>query len=67
MSLLYREVVVVGFSYLLAGIPVGLAAVAGAATPLYRLPAGRLTVLWSRMALVVVASVFVLYRLVPLA
>jgi hypothetical protein len=52
--LIQREVTVVLFAYLMAGIPVGGVALAGRMSPLYRMQPGHLGQWWSRFALVIV-------------
>jgi len=56
MTLLERELTVILPAYLLAGIPVGAAWLAGRASPLYRLEGNKLQRWWSWMALIVVLS-----------
>jgi hypothetical protein len=64
-ALIARETVVVGGAYLLTAIPVGAAVLAGHLSPLYRMSAGWYLRCWSRLALVFVAAVIVVYRLIP--
>lgn len=53
-----RVLIVVVDAYLLAGIPISLAALAGRMSPMYRLERGVLLQWWSRLALVIVAAAF---------
>ena len=55
MRLLEAEFVIVGLAYLMAGVPVGGAVLAGRVSPGYRLPTGDLCRWWSRCALLVAA------------
>lgn len=52
------EATVIVGAYLLAGLPIGAAMLAGRASPLYRLPRVQLARWWSRMALGLVLSAF---------
>ena len=63
MALIHRELAVVLDAYLLAGIPIVFAAVAGLMSPMYRQPWQALVRWWSWMALVVVASAVLLFVL----
>ena len=63
MALIHREVAVVLNAYLLAAIPIVFVAMAGVMSPLYRQPWQLLVRWWSWMALVVVASAFLLFVL----
>jgi hypothetical protein len=51
-------------AYLLAGIPIGAAALAGRMSQLHRLSTNYLCCLWSRFALLIVAAAFVSKSLV---
>jgi len=63
IALAGREATVILAAYLLAGLPVGAALLAGRASPLYRLPLAELARWWSRMALALVLGAFVFARL----
>jgi hypothetical protein len=54
-----REATVLLGAYLLAGLPIGAALLAGKASPLYRLPAAQLARWWSRLALALVAAAWI--------
>jgi hypothetical protein len=56
MRLLELEVFAIVASYFLAGIPIAGVVLAGRIVPLYRLPTVYVCRLWSRMALILVAS-----------
>lgn len=58
MTLLHNEIVVILSAYLLAGIPIGFAIVAGAWSPLYKQPVKRMARWWSWLALILVACAF---------
>ena len=55
MRLLEAELIVVGLAYLMAGVPVGGAVLAGRISPVYRVPVSDLCRWWSWMALVIAA------------
>ena len=66
MTLLRGELLALTYGYLLAAIPVGAAALAGVASPIYRLERGTLLRWWSWGALAIVASAILVYRVLPL-
>ena len=61
-GLLEREASVLLAAYLLAGLPVGAALLAGRASPFYRLPLAELARWWSRMALALVLAALAVAR-----
>jgi hypothetical protein len=63
VTLLERELVVIVFAYVFAGVPVGSMALIGRASPVHQLPTGFLCRWWSRFALAVVLCMLLLARL----
>lgn len=56
----------VAMAYLLAGLPVGAAALAGRMTPMYRLERGVLLRWWGWGAVAIIVCVILQTRLLPL-